>query len=101
MLLGLSRTSAAEFSFFMAIPTMLGAALVRTLKFADYVISDSVAVPAEAWIILAIGSAVAFAVSLASIKFLMDFVKKHTFTAFGVYRIALGALVLAYFLIAG
>ncbi len=101
MLLGLSRAAAAEFSFFMAIPTMLGAALVRTLKFADYVIDEAVAVPAEAWIILAIGSAVAFAVSLVSIKFLMDFVKKHTFTAFGIYRIALGALVLIYFLIAG
>lgn len=101
MLLGLSRAAAAEFSFFMAIPTMLGAALVRTLKFADYVIDEAVAVPAEAWIILAIGSAAAFAVSLVSIKFLMDFVKKHTFTAFGIYRIALGALVLIYFLIAG
>ena len=101
MLLGLSRAAAAEFSFFMAIPTMLGAALVRSLKFADYVTDEAVAVPAEAWIILAIGSAVAFAVSLVSIKFLMDFVKKHTFTAFGIYRIALGALVLIYFLIAG
>lgn len=101
MLLGLSRAAAAEFSFFMAIPTMLGAALVRSLKFADYVTDEAVAVPAEAWIILAIGSAVAFAVSLVSIKFLMDFVKKHTFTSFGIYRIALGALVLIYFLIAG
>ena len=101
MLLGLSRAAAAEFSFFMAIPTMLGAALVRSLKFADYVTDEAVAVPAEAWIILAIGSEVAFAVSLVSIKFLMDFVKKHTFTAFGIYRIALGALVLIYFLIAG
>ena len=101
MLLGLSRAAAAEFSFFMAIPTMLGAALVRSLKFADYVIDEAVAVPTEAWLILAIGSAVAFIVSLVSIKFLMDFVKKHTFTAFGIYRIALGALVLIYFLIAG
>lgn len=100
MLLGLSRPAAAEFSFFMAIPTMLGAALIRSLKFADYVVSESVAVPAEAWLVLAVGCAVAFAVSLASIKFLMDFVKKHSFTSFGIYRIVLGIIVLAYFLIA-
>ena len=98
MLLGLSRPAAAEFSFFMAIPTMLGAALVRSLKFADYVLDSGVSVPTEALLLLAVGCAVAFAVSLAAIKFLMDFVKKHSFTSFGVYRIALGALVLVYFL---
>ena len=97
ILLGLSRPAAAEFSFFMAIPTMMGAALIRSLKFVDYVSSASVAVPAEAWIVLAVGCVAAFVVSLASIKFLMDFVKKHSFTSFGVYRIVLGALVLAYF----
>ena len=101
MLLGLSRPAAAEFSFFMAIPTMLGAALIRSLKFADYVSDSGAAIPAEAWVILAVGCAVAFAVSLAAIKFLMDFVKKHSFTSFGIYRIALGAVVLLYFLIAG
>ena len=98
MLLGLSRPVAAEFSFFMAIPTMLGAALIRGLKFADYVMDSGVSVSTEAWLVLAAGCAVAFIVSLASIKFLMDFVKKHSFTSFGIYRIALGALVLIYFL---
>lgn len=100
MLLGLSRPAAAEFSFFMAIPTMLGAALIRSLKFADYVLDSGTAIPAEAWVVLAVGCAVAFAVSLAAIKFLTDFVKKHSFTSFGIYRIALGAVVLLYFLIA-
>ena len=101
MLLGLSRPAAAEFSFFMAIPTMLGAALIRSLKFTDYVLDSGTAIPAEAWVVLAVGCAVAFAVSLAAIKFLTDFVKKHSFTSFGIYRIALGAVVLLYFLIAG
>ena len=100
ILLGLSRPAAAEFSFFMAIPTMLGASLIRALKFVKYVSDSGVSVSAEAWIVLAVGCAVAFGVSLASIKFLMDFVKKHSFTSFGIYRIALGALVLLYFLIA-
>ena len=101
MLLGLSRTAAAEFSFFMAIPTMAGAALVRGYKFFDYVSESGASIPAEAWLVLAVGCAVAFAVSLASIKFLTDFVKKHSFSSFGVYRIALGALVLLYFALAG
>ena len=101
MLLGLSRTAAAEFSFFMAIPTMAGAALVRGYKFFDYVSESGASIPAEAWLVLAVGCAVAFAVSLASIKFLTDFVKKHSFSSFGIYRIALGALVLLYFALAG
>ena len=62
-------------------------------------VDESVSVPAEAWIILAVGTLVAFAVSLAAIKFLTDFVKKHSFAAFGIYRIALGILVLLYFLV--
>lgn len=97
MLLGLSRTAAAEFSFFMAIPTMAGAALVRGYKFVDYILESGSDIPLEAWLVLAVGCAVAFAVSLAAIKFLTDFVKKHSFSAFGVYRIALGVLVLIYF----
>ena len=99
MLLGLSRTAASEFSFFMAIPTMVGASLVRGYKFVDYVAESNVSVPAEAWAVLAVGCVTAFVVSLASIKFLMDFVKRHTFTAFGIYRIALGILVLSYFVL--
>ncbi len=98
MLLGLSRTAASEFSFFMAIPTMIGASLVRGYKFFDYVLEKEVSVPTEAWLVLLAGCVTAFVVSLASIKFLMDFVKRHTFTAFGIYRIALGALVLGYFI---
>lgn len=101
MLLGLSRSAAAEFSFFMAIPTMLGAALIRSLKFADYALESNVSIPTEAWVVLAVGCLVAFVVSLVAIKFLTDFVKKHSFASFGVYRIILGALVLVYFAIAG
>ena len=100
MLLGLSRTAASEFSFFMAIPTMAGASLVRGYKFLDYVVESGVSVSAEAWAVLAVAFVTAFAVSLASIRFLMDFVKRHTFTAFGIYRIILGVLVLAYFALA-
>ncbi len=97
MLLGLSRTAASEFSFFMAIPTMLGASLVRGYKFYSYVSEGAVAIPSLAWIVLAVGCLVAFAVSYLAIRFLMDFVKRHTFTVFGIYRIALGLLVLVWF----
>ena len=99
MLLGLSRSPAAEFSFFLAIPTMLGASLLRGLKFFMYVGESGVSVPASAWVVLAVGTVTAFVVSMAAIKFLTDFVKKHSFSAFGVYRIVLGALVLLYFLV--
>ncbi|MBQ8140300.1 MAG: undecaprenyl-diphosphate phosphatase [Clostridia bacterium] len=97
MLFGLSRTAAAEFSFFMAIPTMAGASLLKIVKFA----LSGVSVTMNEWIILAVGCLVAFLVSLAAIRYLMDYVKRHTFSAFGVYRIILGAVVIAYFLIAG
>jgi undecaprenyl-diphosphatase len=99
MMLGLSRTAAAEFSFFMAIPAMVGASGIKALGFVKYISEASVSVPVEAWIILAVASVVSFAVSMAAIKFLMDFVKRHSFASFGVYRIILGALVLAYFLL--
>lgn len=95
MLFGMSRTAAAEFSFFMAIPTMAGASLVKIAKFAG----RGVSVSAQEWVILAVGCAVAFAVSIAALKYLIDYVRKHSFSAFGVYRIILGALVLGYFLI--
>jgi len=94
MLLGLSRGAGAEFSFFMAIPAMVGASGIKVLGFLDYLGESSVTVPIEAWITLAIGCAVSFLVSLFAIRFLVDFVKKHSFTAFGIYRIVLGALVL-------
>ncbi len=98
MLLGLSRTAAAEFSFFMAIPTMFGASLLKGVKFAT---DSSVSITGTEILILVVGCVVAFLVSLAAIKYLMEFVKKHTFSAFGVYRIVLGILVISYFLIRG
>ena len=99
--LGIERPAAAEFSFFMGIPAMLGASLIKTYGFFDYVSEANVSVPPLAWMVLAIASLTAFLVSLAAIRFLMDFVKKHSFAAFGWYRIALGVLVLGYFMIFG
>ena len=95
MLSGVSRTAASEFSFFMAIPVMLGASLLKILKF----ILAGVTISGLEVALLLVGIAVSFAVSLFAIKFLMDFVKKHDFTPFGIYRIALGVLVLIYFLV--
>ncbi len=97
MLLGTSRGAAAEFSFFMAIPTMLGASLLKVVK----LFAEGVTVTALEWGILAVGCVSAFLVSLAAIRFLMDFVKRHSFAAFGWYRIALGVLVMGYFLVFG
>ena len=91
MLLGLSRTAAAEFSFFMAVPTMLGASGIKILKF---IADGETAITGSEWAILAIGCITAFLVSLAAIRALMDYVKRHSFAAFGVYRIVLGALVI-------
>lgn len=99
MLIGLSRTAAAEFSFFMAIPAMAGASLIKAAGFFSYVAERDMTVPALAWVILAVGCAVAFGVSMVSIKFLTDFVKKHSFIPFGVYRIALGAALIVWFLV--
>lgn len=102
MLIGFSRTVGAEFSFFMGIPAMVGGSLIKALGFFDFVGGDntlgvSLDVPLEAWLILALATIVAFAVSMIAIKFLMNFVKKHSFAPFGVYRIILGAVVLVYF----
>lgn len=96
--IGISRSAAAEFSFFMGIPAMAGASLIKGYSFFDYVLETGVSVPASAWIILAVAAAVAFAVSMVAIKFLMDFVKRHSFAPFGVYRIILGVLVMIFFL---
>lgn len=93
MLCGVNRTVSAEFSFFMAIPVMLGASLLKTLKF---LISGFIATKTEILILL-IGITVSFIVSLASIRFLMDFVKRHSFSVFGVYRIILGIIILMRF----
>lgn len=95
MLSGVSRTAAAEFSFFMAIPIMLGASGLKLLKF----ILEGFTVSGVEMALLFVGIIVSFAVSLFVIRFLMDFVKRHNFSAFGIYRIALGALVLICFVI--
>ena len=90
LLIGVSRTAAAEFTFFLAVPTMLGASVFKLLKFGfDFT-------PTEMGILL-LGMAVAFVVSLGVIRFLMNYVKKHDFSVFGWYRIVLGVAVLAYF----
>ena len=95
MLTGVSRVASAEFSFFMAIPIMIGASLLKIVKFA---VSGYVATGTEITLLL-VGIAVSFLVSLVVIKFLMNFVKRHTFVPFGIYRIALGAVLILYFVI--
>ncbi len=90
ILLGVSRSVAAEFTFFLAIPVMFGASLMKLLKFGFAFTSSEL-------IILLVGMVTAFLVSLAVIRFLMGYIKKHDFKVFGWYRIVLGALVLAYF----
>ena len=95
MTLGVSRVASAEFSFFMAIPIMLGASLLKVVNF----VLEGHSASAHEIRLLIFGIAVSFAVSLLAIKFLMDFVKRHSFSVFGVYRIVLGAFVLLYLLI--
>jgi len=92
LLLGVSRKVAAEFTFFLAIPVMFGASLLKLLKF-------GLAFTSMELVILLVAMAVAFVVSIVVIKFLMDYIKKHDFKAFGWYRIALGVVVLGYFLL--
>ncbi|MBW7571459.1 undecaprenyl-diphosphate phosphatase [Caproiciproducens faecalis] len=94
MLIGTSRSIAAEFTFFLAIPVMFGASLIKMLKF------GFAFTPAEG-MILATGMITAFLVSVFAIKFLMGYIKKHDFKAFGYYRIVLGLVVILYFLLAG
>ena len=98
MMLGLSRGAAAEFSFFLAIPAMAGASLLKGLGFVSYVADSGADVTLTAVAVLAVASITAFLVSMAAIKFLTDFVKKHSFAVFGYYRIILGAAVLLYFI---
>ena len=104
ILIGFSRTCGAEFSFFMGIPAMVGGSLIKTLGFLQFIGGENstgaaLSVPTQAWLILGIATVIAFAVSMIAIKFLMNFVKKHSFAPFGVYRIVLGAIVLVYFLV--
>ncbi|MBP3411763.1 MAG: undecaprenyl-diphosphate phosphatase [Oscillospiraceae bacterium] len=93
ILIGASRELAAEYTFFLAIPVMFGASALKLVKFGFAFTGAQVAV-------LLLGMAVAFVVSVLAIKFLVGYIKKHDFSAFGWYRIVLGVLVLAYFLIA-
>ena len=94
MLLGLDRRTAAEYSFLLAIPTMTGASLLKVLKFARAISALSLEVPREAYVLLFTGMLSAFLVSRVMIDFRLDFVKKHTFRGFGIYRILLGCAVL-------
>ena len=97
--IGISRPSAAEFSFFMGIPAMAGASLLKGLGFFSFVLEEGISVPTLAWGVLAVATVVSFAVSMVAIRFLMEFVKNHDFKPFGIYRIALGAVIIAYFFI--
>jgi len=90
LLIGVSRVTAAEFTFFLAVPVMIGLSAVKLIKFGFAFTGAELA-------LLLIGMAVAFAVSLAVVRFLMSYIKRHDFSVFGWYRIALGAVVLAYF----
>ena len=95
--LGVSRSAGAEFSFFLAIPTMLGASALKLLKF----MMEGAQATSTEIIVLITGCVVSFVVSLFVIRRLMAFVRKHSFAAFGIYRIILGAVVVLYFLIFG
>lgn len=91
LLLGISRTVAAEYTFFLAVPVMLGASALKLVKFGFHYSSQELS-------ILILGMGAAFAVSVLAIRFLMGYIKKHDFKVFGWYRIVLGAAVLVYFL---
>ena len=93
LLLGVSRSAGAEFSFFLAIPTMLGASALKLLKF----LMEGITATATEWGVLAVGCVVSFLVSVLVIRGLMEYVRKRSFAPFGIYRIALGILVLGYF----
>lgn len=92
LLIGVNRTVAAEFTFFLAIPVMFGASLLKLVKF-------GLAFTSSEFILLIVGMVVAFVVSMLTIKFLMNYIKKHDFKVFGWYRIILGIIVLIYFMV--
>ncbi|MEE3467097.1 MAG: undecaprenyl-diphosphate phosphatase [Eubacterium sp.] len=94
LLLGISRSAAAEFTFYLAIPVMFGASLLKVVKHGMHF-------DMMGYITLGVGMLVAFFVSLFAIKFMMGYIKKHDFKAFGVYRIILGIAVLVYFFVTG
>ena len=93
LMLGVGRSAGSEFSFFMAIPTMLGASAIKMLKF---LLSGAVITGTEIGVLI-VGCVVSFLVSLLVIKALMEYVRKNTFSVFGIYRIVLGVAVLIYF----
>ena len=95
IILGVARPAGAEFSFFLAIPTMLGASALKLLKF---LLSGVMASGTEI-LLLVIGCAVSFIVSLLAIRALMDYVRRNSFRVFGIYRIILGGVVLAWFIL--
>ena len=100
IILGVARPAGAEFSFFMAIPTMLGASALKLLKYALEIVKGEALAPNTTEIsVLVVGCIVAFVVSLLVIKGLMEYVRKHSFSVFGIYRIILGIVVLGYFLL--
>lgn len=100
LLLGVARPAGAEFSFFLAIPTMLGASALKVLKYGLDIMDGEALMPTGMEIgVLLVGSVVSFIVSLLVIRGLMDYVRKNSFKAFGIYRIALGILVLGYFVV--
>ena len=100
IILGVARSAGAEFSFFLAIPTMLGASALKVLKYALDIMEGTAALPTGVEIgVLIVGCVVSFVVSLLVIKALMEYVRKRSFAVFGVYRIILGAAVLGYFLL--
>ena len=96
ILLGVARPAGAEFSFFMAIPTMLGASAIKLLK---YCLETGFGMSGQEIGILLVGCVVSFVVSMVVIRSLMDYVRKHSFSAFGVYRVILGSVVIIYFVI--
>ena len=93
MLLGLSRTAAAEFSFFLSVPAMVGGSGIKVLQF----FADGNTFSGNEIAILIVGTVTAFIVSVLAIKFLLSFIRKHDFKAFGYYRIVLGIVVILYF----
>ena len=95
-LVGVSRTAAAEFSFFLAIPVMLGASALKAFK---AFVLDGITLSLTEIVVLIAGSLTAFIVSMVVIKFLMSFVRKHSFESFGWYRIALGIILVIYYIV--
>lgn len=96
MLLGCSRTVSAEFSFFLAIPIMAGASFLKCLSFAIDISSGTAILTMTEIMVLLVGMAVAFAVSMIAVRFFVGYVRKHDFKPFGYYRIVLGAILLLY-----